>query len=134
MFPFPQIDPNVQPATFASVDAWEIPKDAKNPDCAKELIKWFLTPENQKTWAVGQGALAASAQVDPSMYNSVMKKANDLMGSGTKWLPGYDLSTPPPNAEVGLNLFAQFVNDPSKYKDYLAEAQKASVEAFKGLQ
>jgi multiple sugar transport system substrate-binding protein/raffinose/stachyose/melibiose transport system substrate-binding protein len=134
MFPFPQIDPKVDPATFASVDAWEIPKDAKNGDCGKELIKWFLTPENQKTWAVGQGALAASTQVDPAMYNSVMAKANDLMASGTKWFAGYDLSTPPPNAEVGLNMFAQFMNDPSKYMDYLKEAQKASVEAFKGLQ
>jgi multiple sugar transport system substrate-binding protein/raffinose/stachyose/melibiose transport system substrate-binding protein len=133
MFPFPVIDSAIPIATFGPVDSWCIPKDAKMAAGAKELLKHFLTPDMQAQWAVGQGALAASAKVDPSIYNVVMKKANDLIGSGTMWIPAYDLSTPPPNAEVGLNMFAQFMNDPSQFMSYLDEAQTLSEQAFAGL-
>ena len=85
----------------------------------------------QALWAKGQGALAATTKVDPSIYTPVMKKANDLIAGGTLWIPAYDLSTPPPNAEVGLNMFAQFMNDPSQFMTYLEEAQAQSIEAFK---
>lgn len=35
----------------------------------------------------------------------------------------YDLATTPPMAEGGLNMFAQFMDDPSGYVDYLAQTQ-----------
>jgi len=81
-------------------------------------------------WAKGQGALAASAEVDTSIYNVIMKEANDLIAGGTKWAAGYDLSTTPPNAEVGLNLFALLMNDASQYMTYLEDAQVQSAEVF----
>lgn len=130
LFPFPTINPEIPAATYATVDAWTIPVDAANPDCAKEFVAWALTPEMQALWAKGQGALAASADVDTSIYNVVMKKANDLIAGGTKWAAGYDLSTTPPNAEVGLNLFAQLMNDASQYMTYLEDAQVQSAEVF----
>ena len=131
LFPFPVIDPNVAVATFASTDSWAIPADAKNADCAKEFIAWALTPDMQLLWAMGQGALPASSQTDTSTFNPVMKKALDYINSGTMWLPAYDLSTTPPNAEIGLNLFALMMNDPSLYATYLADAQVQSAEVFK---
>jgi multiple sugar transport system substrate-binding protein/raffinose/stachyose/melibiose transport system substrate-binding protein len=131
VFPFPIIDPAIPPATFASTDSWTIPADAKNADCAKEFIAWTLTPEMQLLWAKGQGALPASAKTDTSSFNPVMKKALDFISGGTMWLPAYDLSTTPPNAEIGLNLGALMMNDPSQYAQYLAEAQTQSAEVFK---
>ena len=133
LLPFPVIDPNIPVATYGPVDAWAIPSDAASADCAKELLKWFLTPDMQSKWALGQGALAATTGVDPSIYNVVMAKANDLINSGTMWIPAYDLSTPPPNAEVGLNMFAQFMDDPANYVQWLEEAQEASEAAFNAL-
>jgi multiple sugar transport system substrate-binding protein/raffinose/stachyose/melibiose transport system substrate-binding protein len=131
LFPFPVIDPSVPVATFASTDSWTIPADAKNADCAKEFIAWSLTPDMQLLWAMGQGALPASSKTDTSTFNPVMKKALDYISGGTMWLPAYDLSTTPPNAEIGLNLFALMMNDPSKYATYLADAQVQSAEVFK---
>jgi multiple sugar transport system substrate-binding protein/raffinose/stachyose/melibiose transport system substrate-binding protein len=131
VFPFPVMDPAIPPATFASTDSWTIPADAKNPDCAKEFISWALTPEMQLLWAKGQGALPASSLTDTSTFNPVMKKALDYIAGGTMWLPAYDLSTTPPNAEIGLNLTALMMNDPSKYMDYLKDAQVQSAEVFK---
>jgi len=130
LFPFPTINPEIPAATYATVDAWAIPVDAANADCAKEFIAWALTPEMQALWAKGQGALAASAEVDTSIYNVIMKEANDLIAGGTKWAAGYDLSTTPPNAEVGLNLFALLMNDASQYMTYLEDAQVQSAEVF----
>lgn len=131
VFPFPIIDPNVPVATFASTDSWAIPAGAKNADCAKEFIVWALSPEMQLKWASGQGALPASSQTDTSTFNPVMKKAMDYISSGTMWLPAYDLSTTPPNAEIGLNLFAQMMDDPSLYATYLEDAQAQSADVFK---
>jgi multiple sugar transport system substrate-binding protein/raffinose/stachyose/melibiose transport system substrate-binding protein len=131
LFPFPVIDPSVPVATFASTDSWTIPADAKNADCAKEFIAWSLTPDMQLLWAMGQGALPASSKTDTSTFNPVMKKALDYISGGTMWLPAYDLSTTPPNAEIGLNLFALMMNDPSQYATYLADAQVQSAEVFK---
>jgi len=131
VFPFPIIDSNIAPATFASTDSWTIPADAKNADCAKDFIAWALTPEMQLLWAKGQGALPASSQTDTSTFNPVMKKALDYISGGTIWLPAYDLSTTPPNAEIGLDLGALMMNDPAQYETYLAEAQVKSAEVFK---
>jgi ABC-type glycerol-3-phosphate transport system substrate-binding protein len=131
VFPFPVIDSSIPPATFASTDSWTIPADAKNPDCAKDFVAWALTPDMQLLWAKGQGALPASSQTDTSTFNPVMKKALDYISGGTIWLPAYDLSTTPPNAEIGLDLGAMMMNDPSQYATYLAEAQVKSAEVFK---
>jgi multiple sugar transport system substrate-binding protein/raffinose/stachyose/melibiose transport system substrate-binding protein len=131
VFPFPVIDPAIPPATFASTDSWVIPADAKNPDCAKEFIAWALKPYMQLLWAMGQGALPASTATDTSTFNPVMKKALDYIAGGTMWLPAYDLSTTPPNAEIGLNLAALMMNDPSQYMTYLADAEKESAVVFK---
>jgi multiple sugar transport system substrate-binding protein/raffinose/stachyose/melibiose transport system substrate-binding protein len=133
LLPFPVIDSSIPIATFGPVDAWAIPSDAAQAECALDLLNWFLTPEMQEKWAVGQGALAATTDVDPTIYNVVMAKANDLINSGTMWIPAYDLSTPPPNAEVGLNMFAQFMDDPANYMQWLEEAQTASEAAFAEL-
>jgi multiple sugar transport system substrate-binding protein/raffinose/stachyose/melibiose transport system substrate-binding protein len=131
VFPFPVIDSAIPESTFASTDSWCVPVDAVAPDCAKDFIAWALKPENQLLWAVGQGALPASAQTDTSTFNPVMTKALDYIKGGTMWLPAYDLSTTPPNAEIGLNLVAQMMDDPSQYMTYLEDAQALSAEVFK---
>ena len=131
VFPFPIIDSTIPAATFASTDSWTIPVDAKNPDCAKEFVSWALKPDMQLLWAKGQGALPASTLTDTSTFNPVMKKALGYMSAGTMWLPAYDLSTTPPNAEIGLNLMALMMDDPSKYEAYLKDAQIQSAEVFK---
>jgi ABC-type glycerol-3-phosphate transport system substrate-binding protein len=131
VFPFPIIDPSIPPATFASTDSWVIPAQAKNAECAKEFVAWALTPDMQLLWAKGQGALPASAKTDTATFNPVMKKALDYISSGTMWLPAYDLSTTPPNAEIGLTLGALMMNDPSKYATYLTEAEAESALVFK---
>lgn len=128
-FPFPVINPDLPVVTHGTVDGWAVPASAANPDGAKALLLHMLSPESQATWALGQGALAAVSNVDTSIYSSVMKKASDYLAQ-VQFLSGYDLSTTPPMAEGGLNMFAQFMNDPSGYPGYLDEAEAVAVDVF----
>lgn len=128
-FPFPVIDPSIPVVVHGSIDGWAIPADTRNKAGAEALLAWFLKPENQAIWAKGQGALAANKNTDPSIYNSVMKKAADYLGQ-VQFLSGYDLSTTPPMATGGLNMFAQFMNDPSKYQDYLTQTEATAKQVF----
>ena len=44
----------------------------------------------------------------------------------------YDLATPPPVAEVGLNMFAEFMNDSVEHRrDCWRRPQTAAADAFK---
>lgn len=130
-FPFPVIDPDVPVVVHGSIDGWVVPENAKNPDGASALLEWFLSPEIQQTWALGQGALAASTAIDQTAYSPVMAKAAAHLAE-VNFLSGYDLSTTPPMAEGGLDMFAMFMNDPSGYKDYLKETQSVADDVFGG--
>lgn len=129
-FPFPVIDPAIPEVTHGTVDGWAIPAAAKNVDGAKALALWMLQKETQEAWAVGQGALAAVNNADPKIYNPVMAKAAAHLAKVT-FLSGYDLSTTPPMASGGLNMFAQFMNDPSGYTGYLDEVEAVAKDVFK---
>ncbi len=130
-FTFPIVDPEVPEVVHGSIDGWVIPENAKNPEGGKALLAWMLSPEVQQTWALGQGALAASSAVDQAAYTPVMAKAASYL-SGVQFLSGYDLSTTPPMAEGGLDMFAMFMNDPSGYMDYLEQTQAVADDVFGG--
>jgi multiple sugar transport system substrate-binding protein/raffinose/stachyose/melibiose transport system substrate-binding protein len=129
-FPFPVIDPTIPVVVHGSIDAWTIPADTKNKAGAEALLATFLDPKNQAIWAKGEGALAANKNTDSSIYNSVMKKAADYLAQ-TQFLSGYDLSTTPPMATGGLNMFAQMMGDPSKYQDYMTQTEAVAKDVFK---
>lgn len=130
-FPFPVMNPDLPVITHGSIDGWAVSADASNPEGAKELLKWFLSKDMQEKWAQGQGALAAISEADPSIYSPVMAKAAEHL-SQVDFLSGYDLSTTPPMAEGGLDMFAMFMNDPSGYMDYLDETQAIADDVFGG--
>ena len=130
-FPFPVINSDVPMVVHGSIDGWVVPQSAKNPAGAEALLNWFLSPDIQQKWALGQGALAASTAIDTSAYSPVMAKAAQHL-SEVEFLSGYDLSTTPPMAEGGLDMFAMFMNDPSGYKDYLQETQTIADDVFGG--
>jgi len=130
-FPFPTINPDVPRVTHGTVDGWVVSANAKNPEGAKALLLHFISKESQEIWAVGQGALAASTAVDPGIYSPVMAKAADYLAS-VMFLSGYDLSTTPPMAEGGLDMFAMFMNDPSGYQEYLEITQQVADDVFGG--
>lgn len=130
-FEVPVIDPNIPVAALGPVDGFVLSAKASNPEGAKDLLAYLTDPEVQATWAIGQGALAPNKNVDPSKYNVVMQKASQVVARAATFAFNYDLATTPPMADAGLNMFAQFMDNPSGYADYLEQAQQSAAEIFK---
>jgi multiple sugar transport system substrate-binding protein/raffinose/stachyose/melibiose transport system substrate-binding protein len=68
--------------------------------------------------------------VDPASYNVVMRKAFETVAGSEVFAFNYDLATPPPVAEVGLSMFARFMDDPSKVDEILAQVAADAAAAF----
>lgn len=128
LFEFPVIDDSVPSAVVGPVDALSVSAGASNLEGAKDLLAFFARPEVQAEWAAGQGALPANVNAE-SPANPTLVKALELAGADT-YNFNYDLATPGGPAEVGLDMFQKFVNDPSDVAGLMEETQTAMAEAF----
>jgi len=129
---FPVIDPKVPKAAVGPVDGLVISANAKNPENAKKLLGFLVQDtDTQAAWAKAQGALSPNSKVDPSSYSPVMRKALGVVQDAKAFAFNYDLATTPPAAEVGLSMFAEFMNDPSGYPALLKKTQTEVAAVFK---
>ena len=131
-FNFPVLDPAIENAALGPIDGWALSADAANPDGAKALLEHYADAGNQLTWALEQGALPPNSNADTTQLNPVMAKALVEVGKADSYSFNYDLATPPPVAEVGLDMFQAFMDDPSGYADQLSSAQADAQDAFAG--
>lgn len=131
-FEFPTMADGVPNAAVGPVDGLVIAANAPNMENAEKLVTFLVSnPEVQAKWAGIQGALSANVNVDPASYTPVMQHALQAIGNAEAFAFNYDLATPPPVAEVGLSMFARFMDDPSAYEAILEETQASAAEAFK---
>jgi len=132
VFPFPTIDPKVATSAVGPVDGFVMAKNAAHPDAAHAFLKFIITSEPlQANWAKAQGALSPNVQVGQAAYTPVQQKALGYVTAAASYVFNYDLATPPPVAEVGLNMFAKFLSDPSNIDGLLTETQAGAADAFK---
>ncbi|WP_223479386.1 ABC transporter substrate-binding protein [Oricola indica] len=130
-FEFPQVEAGVPNAVVGPVDGLVISANAANPEDAEKLLNFMISDTDvQAKWAGIQGALSANVNVDDSAYTPVMQHALKAVAGADAFVFNYDLSTPPPVAEVGLSMFARFMDDPSKVDDILAQASEDAEKAF----
>lgn len=131
-FEFPSIADGVPNAVVGPVDGLLIAANAKNPEGAQKLLAWLISdPAVQAKWAAAQGALSPNVKVDTSTYTPVMQRALAAVNGADAFAFNYDLATPPPVAEVGLNMFAEFMNDSSSIDALMDKTQTAAADAFK---
>ena len=130
-FEFPTITEGVANAVVGPVDGWVISANAENVAGAEAWLSYFIkNTDAQVEWANVQGALSGNVNVDPSVYTSVMQRASAAVAAAEAFAFNYDLATPPPVAEVGLSMFAQFMDDHSDYETLMADTQAAAQAAF----
>ena len=130
-FPFPIISDGISNAVVGPVDGFVISANAENIEGAEAFLGYMATNTDvQASWTDTFGALSANVKVDPSAYNVVMQKAFSTVADAETFAFNYDLATPPPVAEVGLDMFARFMDDPSSYEQILNETQTAAADAF----
>jgi ABC-type glycerol-3-phosphate transport system substrate-binding protein len=131
-FPFPAIKDGIATASVGPVDGLVISANASNAKGAEAFLEYMMSNTDvQAAWSKAQGALSANVNVDPSNYNSVMLKAFKTVEASDTFAFNYDLATPPPVAEVGLSMFARFMDDPSKVDDILKQVASDAAAAFR---
>lgn len=130
-FEFPEVEDGVPNAVVGPVDGLVISANAANPEGAEKLLNFMISDTDvQAKWAGIQGALSANVNVDSSAYTPVMQDALEAVAEADAFVFNYDLSTPPPVAEVGLSMFARFMDDPSKVDAILDQAAEDAEKAF----
>ena len=130
-FEFPTIERGIPNAVVGPVDGLVISSDVKNLAGAKAFVAYMMaSPDVQANWTKDFGALSANINVNPAEYNVVMRKAFDTVAAASVFAFNYDLATPPPVAEVGLSMFARFMDDPSKVDEILVQVAKDAASAF----
>ncbi|MBV7335132.1 extracellular solute-binding protein [Chloroflexi bacterium TSY] len=133
-FAFPIIDEDVPHASLGPIDGFVVPRDAANPEAAKAFVTYLTDPDVQLSFALGAGNLAPSLQADTSQYDVVTAAIAGEIANDAVFAFNYDLATPPPVAEVGLNAFSEFMNDPDDFMAMLERVQEDASAAFAELE
>ena len=133
-FAFPVIDKDIPHASLGPIDGFVVSKAAKNPAAAKAFLAYLTDPKVQADFAQGGGHLAPSLMADTSGYDVVKQNIAKEIAADPVFAFNYDLATPPPVAEVGLNAFSQFMANPAGYKEMLEQVQKDAAAEFANLE
>ena len=130
-FPFPSIAEGVPGAVVGPVDGLVISNDGENRAGAEAFLSYMMSNADvQADWTGAYGALSANVNVDPANYNDVMQRVSATVAGADVFAFNYDLATPPPVAEVGLSMFSEFMDDPSRVDDILTRVAKDAAQAF----
>ena len=133
-FSFPTIDEDTPRASLGPIDTFVVSADAANPDAAKAFLNYLTNPDVQWDFAEGAGNLAPSLLVDTSNYNDVVARIAAEIANDPVFAFNYDLATPPPVAEVGLNSFSEFMANPGDFMAMLERVQAAAEAEFAGME
>ena len=131
-FPFPTVTDGVPGAVVGPIDGLVISNDGDNRAGAEAFLSFMMSNTDvQASWTGAYGALSANVNVDPANYTDVMQRVSATVAAADVFAFNYDLATPPPVAEVGLSMFSEFMDDPSKVDDILARVAGDAAKAFK---
>jgi len=115
-FAFPEVDSTIGTgAVEAPIDGFMVSKKAKNPDGAKEVLKYLATAQAQNTYLkTDPGDVAANTQADASGYNALQKKAAAFIGGAKQISQFLDRDANPTFAStVMIPALQKFINDSS---------------------
>ena len=129
-FSFPIIENNIPMTALGPIDGLVVPKDALNPKGAMNVLSFLSSKDSHSIMSRGSGALSPLIDADESVYNSIQLSIKRDIESQANWAFNYDLATPPDVAEIGLNLFVEFLTFPDYYKPLLEEADNNISEIF----
>ncbi len=132
-FPFPVVDSSVPDCAVGPFDGVVVAKDARNPEAAKMALVAMAQKDPMMAFNTGTGALAPNINVPDSMYNVLQMKIKEYCGIVPNWAFNYDLATPPPVADVGLDAFAKFIDNPAGYMQLLEKTEEGARAAWNNM-
>ncbi len=129
-FRFPIIDPNVPVGEDAPTDGWFIAAQAQHPEAAKQLLAFMGSKEAQQYMADTLGRLPTNMEVDTANFTDAQRKGLDLIQSADFVAQFYDRDTTPEMADVGMNGFMEFWDNPGNIDDILGRLEAKRAELF----
>jgi multiple sugar transport system substrate-binding protein len=128
-FTIDPVDETLPRSDIAVVFGLAIPTDAADPDAAKELIRWLVSPDALERSYASLHRVVIDSRVDPG-YPPRQTKGLELIGAADRLIEVWEFLAVEPQADIGLKLFTSFLSDPAGLDGYLAEAENARAEAF----
>lgn len=127
---FPIIDPNMPIGEDAPTDGFFAAAKAPNPEAAKALLAFLGSKEAQAYVAKTLNRPTTNTQVDTSTFSPETQKGIELLKSADYIAQFFDRDTTPEMAERGMAAFQEFMNDPSKIDNILAQLEKDRERIF----
>ena len=129
-FQFPIIDPSVPIGEDAPTDGYFIANAAQNPEGAKQFLAWLGSAEAQTSMVEDLGRIVVHGDVDRSLYPPMTQKGIELIETADLVMQFYDRDTTPEMADVGMNGFMAYWDNPDAIDDILADLEAARQEIF----
>jgi ABC-type glycerol-3-phosphate transport system substrate-binding protein len=132
-FRFPIMDPSVPIGEDAPTDGYFIAANSQNPEAAKAFLAYLGSVEVQTYNAEKLGRLPTHTGVDRSMFNEAQQKGLALIDGADYVAQFYDRDTRPEVADMGMNVFMEFWDDPgntARLAEMLAELDAYRMEVF----
>jgi multiple sugar transport system substrate-binding protein len=131
-FPFPEINSeHGQDAVEAPIDGFMVSAKAKNPDGAKELLRFLASAKAQQTYLESDpNNVATHSDADTAGYNPLQRKAVELVSGAGHISQFLDRDTRPDFAStVMIPALQEFINNPADVAGLLKniESQKRNI-------
>jgi multiple sugar transport system substrate-binding protein len=123
-FQFPIIDAKVPTAEDGPVESLHIPSKAKNKADAHTFLAFVETPEIGGQLATGLGSLSANSR-SPEPEDPISKIGFQILANTRGGIAQfYDRDMTKEMADEGMKGMQQFISDPSKLDDVLAQLEQ----------
>src|SRR5580698_3648411 len=130
-FQFPIIDPKVPTAEDGPVESLHIPAKAKNKADAHTFLAFAETPAISAQLAKGMGSLPTNSQ-SPEPDDAISKTGFQILSQTTGGIAQfYDRDMTKEMADEGMKGMQQFVSNPSKLDDVLAQLEATRKRIYK---
>ncbi|MBI5670239.1 MAG: carbohydrate ABC transporter substrate-binding protein [Chloroflexi bacterium] len=122
-FRFPIIDPAIPVGEDAPTDGYFIAAQARNPEGAKAFLAYLGSQEVQQQAFEELGRLPTRTDVDISQAEPATQKGIQLIQSADYIAQFFDRDTTPPMAEVGMDGFMRFWDNPADLDTILQDME-----------
>jgi multiple sugar transport system substrate-binding protein len=130
-FQFPIIDSKVPTAEDGPVESLHIPSKAKNKADAHAFLAFVETPEIGAQLATGLGSLSANSK-SPEPEEPISKIGFQILANTKGGIAQfYDRDMTKEMADEGMKRMQQFVADPSKLDEVLAQLEQTRQRIYK---
>jgi multiple sugar transport system substrate-binding protein len=130
-FQFPIIDSKVPTAEDGPVESLHIPSKAKNKADAHAFLAFVETPDIGAQLATGLGSLSANSK-SPEPEDPISKIGFQILANTKGGIAQfYDRDMTKEMADEGMKGMQQFISDPSKLDDVLAQLEQTRQRIYK---